>query len=218
MDLIMKPYHSISDFSENLQPTPFSTSSIHLRSSAAVLLDSFHSHHHESTGLFDFPTGGFSQSGRDFNYSVAEQPEAAYDVNTYDSFVSTTSNLDSSDSCSYSFLSLKRRRSSNGSGNEEQQAIKINQERTRSVRGNKKKIGNSRDGPPSPSVLRRRRLAANARERRRMNGLNEAFDRLRQAIPSIDADHKLSKFETLQMAQTYISALSDLLQGDGIER
>lgn len=73
-------------------------------------------------------------------------------------------------------------------------------------------------GPPSPSVLRRRRLAANARERRRMNGLNEAFDRLRQVIPSLDADHKLSKFETLQMAQTYISALRDLLQRDAVKR
>ncbi|KAK9506718.1 hypothetical protein O3M35_008603 [Rhynocoris fuscipes] len=65
---------------------------------------------------------------------------------------------------------------------------------------------------PSPTVLRRRRLAANARERRRMNGLNEAFDRLREVIPSIGSDHKLSKFETLQMAQSYIAALCDLLE------
>lgn len=65
---------------------------------------------------------------------------------------------------------------------------------------------------PSPGVMRRRRLAANARERRRMSGLNEAFDRLREVIPSIGTDHKLSKFETLQMAQTYISALCDLLE------
>ncbi|CAL7935124.1 unnamed protein product [Xylocopa violacea] len=70
----------------------------------------------------------------------------------------------------------------------------------------------SRDVPPSPSVLKRRRLAANARERRRMNGLNDAFDKLREVVPSLGADHKLSKFETLQMAQTYIAALCDLLQ------
>ncbi|CAK9807254.1 Basic helix-loop-helix transcription factor amos [Anthophora plagiata] len=70
----------------------------------------------------------------------------------------------------------------------------------------------SRDVPPSPSVLKRRRLAANARERRRMNGLNDAFDKLREVVPSLEADHKLSKFETLQMAQTYIAALRDLLQ------
>ncbi|XP_052121092.1 transcription factor Atoh1-like [Frankliniella occidentalis] len=69
------------------------------------------------------------------------------------------------------------------------------------------------DGEPSPppAVVRKRRLAANARERRRMNGLNTAFDRLRGVIPSLGADHRLSKFETLQMAQTYIAALCDLL-------
>lgn len=66
--------------------------------------------------------------------------------------------------------------------------------------------------PPSPNVMKKRRLAANARERRRMNGLNDAFDRLREVVPSLGADHKLSKFETLQMAQTYISALCDLLE------
>lgn len=60
-------------------------------------------------------------------------------------------------------------------------------------------------------VLRRRRLAANARERRRMSGLNEAFDRLRMVVPPLTGDQKLSKYETLQMAQTYISALRDLL-------
>jgi len=64
----------------------------------------------------------------------------------------------------------------------------------------------------SPTIARKRRLAANARERRRMNGLNEAFDRLREAIPtSIEDEHKLSKYETLQMAQSYISALCNLL-------
>lgn len=58
---------------------------------------------------------------------------------------------------------------------------------------------------------KRRRLAANARERRRMNNLNEAFDRLREVVPAADADRKLSKYETLQMAQTYITTLHELL-------
>lgn len=67
---------------------------------------------------------------------------------------------------------------------------------------------------PDVEVLRRRRLAANARERRRMNSLNDAFDRLRDVVPSLGNDRKLSKFETLQMAQTYIAALHELLQRD----
>ncbi|KAJ7987631.1 hypothetical protein DPEC_G00328480 [Dallia pectoralis] len=58
---------------------------------------------------------------------------------------------------------------------------------------------------------RRRRLAANARERRRMLGLNVAFDRLRSVIPNMESEKKLSKSETLQMAQIYISTLSELL-------
>ncbi|KAL3284933.1 hypothetical protein HHI36_019065 [Cryptolaemus montrouzieri] len=93
-----------------------------------------------------------------------------------------------------------------------------NDELTRSGTSSKKtyrgRRKNVRDKPPSPSVMRKRRIAANARERRRMNGLNEAFDRLRQVIPSLDEEHKLSKFETLQMAQTYIAALRELLQKD----
>lgn len=63
----------------------------------------------------------------------------------------------------------------------------------------------------SPVVMRKRRLAANARERRRMQNLNQAFDRLRTYLPSLGNDRQLSKYETLQMAQTYITALYDLL-------
>lgn len=33
------------------------------------------------------------------------------------------------------------------------------------------------ESPASPTVMKKRRLAANARERRRMNGLNTAFDK-----------------------------------------
>ncbi|XP_046734540.1 uncharacterized protein LOC124404453 [Diprion similis] len=69
-----------------------------------------------------------------------------------------------------------------------------------------------KSGAPGVEVLKKRRLAANARERRRMNSLNDAFDRLRDVVPSLGNDRKLSKFETLQMAQTYISALYELLQ------
>lgn len=64
---------------------------------------------------------------------------------------------------------------------------------------------------PPPTVMKKRRLAANARERRRMHSLNVAFDNLRDVIPSLGNDRKLSKFETLQMAQTYIAALDDLI-------
>lgn len=60
---------------------------------------------------------------------------------------------------------------------------------------------------------RHRRVAANARERRRMHGLNKAFDELRSVIPSLENEKKLSKYDTLQMAQIYITELSELLDG-----
>ncbi|XP_037536282.1 protein atonal homolog 1a [Nematolebias whitei] len=66
---------------------------------------------------------------------------------------------------------------------------------------------------PVSGVQKQRRVAANARERRRMHGLNHAFDELRSVIPAFDNDKKLSKYETLQMAQIYINALAELLQG-----
>ncbi|XP_077104186.1 protein atonal homolog 1b [Siphateles boraxobius] len=71
--------------------------------------------------------------------------------------------------------------------------------------------GGSKQNPPGPQ--RHRRVAANARERRRMHGLNRAFDKLRSVIPSLENDKKLSKYDTLQMAQIYITELSDLLDG-----
>ena len=69
----------------------------------------------------------------------------------------------------------------------------------------------SRERHLHPEVKMKRRMAANARERKRMNGLNDAFERLRQHIPELGNDRKLSKYETLQMAQTYIGALRDLV-------
>lgn len=80
---------------------------------------------------------------------------------------------------------------------------------SKAKRGNKKA---QKTTPSSPNVMKKRRLAANARERRRMNGLNVAFNKLREVVPNLGDDQKLSKFETLQMAQTYIGALCDLLE------
>ena len=60
-------------------------------------------------------------------------------------------------------------------------------------------------------VVKKRRLAANARERRRMDMLNKGFDRLRRVLPGLGPERQLSKYETLQMAQSYISELTDLL-------
>lgn len=80
---------------------------------------------------------------------------------------------------------------------------------TRAQKNNGKPRKTDKHLPPDIRVKRRR--AANARERKRMNGLNDAFEKLREHIPNLGNDRKLSKYETLQMAQTYIGALRDLL-------
>lgn len=68
----------------------------------------------------------------------------------------------------------------------------------------------SRDLAKFQSVVRKR-VAANARERKRMQGLNTAFDQLRKVVPQWGQDKKLSKYETLQMALSYIMALNRIL-------
>ena len=54
------------------------------------------------------------------------------------------------------------------------------------------------------------RLMANDRERQRTGSLNEAFDKLRQIVPTLPSD-KLSKIQTLKLATKYIHFLYSLL-------
>uniref|UniRef100_A0A1I7XVK2 BHLH domain-containing protein n=1 Tax=Heterorhabditis bacteriophora TaxID=37862 RepID=A0A1I7XVK2_HETBA len=70
---------------------------------------------------------------------------------------------------------------------------------------------------PSPQLLRLRRSAANERERRRMNTLNVAYDKLRTVLPEMDSGRRLSKYETLQMAQQYIECLAEILKNPPVK-
>ncbi|VDO34034.1 unnamed protein product [Onchocerca flexuosa] len=70
----------------------------------------------------------------------------------------------------------------------------------------------------SPETIRRtkqiRRNKANARERRRMHNLNEALEKLRRTLPQLPDEPKLTKIETLRMANSYIYALTQILSDD----
>ncbi|XP_041849058.1 pancreas transcription factor 1 subunit alpha [Melanotaenia boesemani] len=80
----------------------------------------------------------------------------------------------------------------------------------------------SRGGP----LLRRRRRmrsememqqlrqAANVRERRRMQSINDAFEGLRSHIPTLPYEKRLSKVDTLRLAIGYINFLAELVQSD----
>ncbi|XP_065666402.1 pancreas transcription factor 1 subunit alpha [Hydra vulgaris] len=64
------------------------------------------------------------------------------------------------------------------------------------------------------SAYARTRSAANFRERRRMQCLNEAFEGLRTHIPSLPYEKRLSKIDTLKLAISYIQFLADLIKDD----
>jgi len=55
-------------------------------------------------------------------------------------------------------------------------------------------------------------MQANARERTRMHGLNDALEELRAHVPCFARSQKLSKIETLRLARNYIGALADILE------
>ncbi|KPP56557.1 neurogenic differentiation factor 6-A-like [Scleropages formosus] len=75
-------------------------------------------------------------------------------------------------------------------------------------RGPRKKKGTSK---ARLDRVKLRRMEANARERNRMHGLNNALDSLRRVVPCYSKTQKLSKIETLRLAKNYIWALSEIL-------
>jgi transcription factor 1a len=66
----------------------------------------------------------------------------------------------------------------------------------------------------SHTQLTHQRQAANMRERRRMQNINDAFEGLRSQLPTLPYEKKISKVDTLKMAIGYINFLTDLLNKD----
>ncbi|XP_061766787.1 neurogenin-3 [Nerophis ophidion] len=62
------------------------------------------------------------------------------------------------------------------------------------------------------AVRGRRRMKANDRERHRMHNLNSALNTLRNILPAVPDDAKLTKIETLRFAHNYIWALTETLR------
>uniref|UniRef100_A0A8C5M1A5 Heart- and neural crest derivatives-expressed protein 1 n=1 Tax=Leptobrachium leishanense TaxID=445787 RepID=A0A8C5M1A5_9ANUR len=62
--------------------------------------------------------------------------------------------------------------------------------------------------------LGRRKGIPPKKERRRTESINSAFAELRECIPNVPADTKLSKIKTLRLATSYIGYLMDVLAKD----
>ncbi|KAL8212113.1 UNVERIFIED_CONTAM: hypothetical protein K2H54_038004 [Gekko kuhli] len=88
--------------------------------------------------------------------------------------------------------------------------------------------GSSYGSSPPEGLAGRRRRAGGAagaagvagpagaprKERRRTESLNSAFAELRECIPNVPADTKLSKIKTLRLATSYIAYLMEVLAKD----
>ncbi|KAG2458054.1 pancreas transcription factor 1 subunit alpha [Erpetoichthys calabaricus] len=66
----------------------------------------------------------------------------------------------------------------------------------------------------SEAEMQQLRQAANVRERRRMQSINDAFEGLRSHIPTLPYEKRLSKVDTLRLAIGYINFLAELVQSD----
>ncbi|XP_050761442.1 heart- and neural crest derivatives-expressed protein 1 isoform X2 [Gymnogyps californianus] len=61
---------------------------------------------------------------------------------------------------------------------------------------------------------RRKGVGGPKKERRRTESINSAFAELRECIPNVPADTKLSKIKTLRLATSYIAYLMEVLAKD----
>ncbi|XP_016963909.1 heart- and neural crest derivatives-expressed protein 2 isoform X2 [Drosophila biarmipes] len=68
--------------------------------------------------------------------------------------------------------------------------------------------------PTSSTRIVKKRNTANKKERRRTQSINNAFSYLREKIPNVPTDTKLSKIKTLKLAILYINYLVNVLDGD----
>ena len=66
----------------------------------------------------------------------------------------------------------------------------------------------------SPAQQIAQRHAANLRERKRMQSINEAFEGLRHHIPTLPYEKRLSKVDTLRLAIGYIGFLTEMISSD----
>merc|ERR1712029_277924 len=66
----------------------------------------------------------------------------------------------------------------------------------------------------SPIQQMHQRHAANLRERKRMQSINDAFEGLRTHIPTLPYEKRLSKVDTLRLTIGYINFLAEMVNSD----
>jgi len=137
--------------------------------------------------------------------TTSEIPHTGHVTDVHSSSESTTANSESAES----------QHSQNADAEDESGDLKPNDEPYSSSneqfpkkRGPKKK----RMTKARIVKLKQRRVNANARERSRMHGLNDALEQLRRHVPcGYSRAQRLSKIETLRCASNYIEVMAEIL-------
>ncbi|XP_023163303.2 protein dimmed [Drosophila hydei] len=93
---------------------------------------------------------------------------------------------------------------SNGNGNS-------NNNNNNSSNSSNANANRRRKGALNAKERNLRRLESNERERMRMHSLNDAFQSLREVIPHVEMERRLSKIETLTLAKNYIINLTHII-------
>ncbi|KAB0798651.1 hypothetical protein PPYR_09644 [Photinus pyralis] len=93
-------------------------------------------------------------------------------------------------------------------------AYSFNSDQENTSSGSKDRLHRHRRRSKCPQQQIQQRQAANLRERKRMQSINDAFEGLRAHIPTLPYEKRLSKVDTLKLAIGYINFLSELVRAD----
>ncbi|GAB6028069.1 Heart- and neural crest derivatives-expressed protein 2 [Chamberlinius hualienensis] len=167
-----------------------------------------HSHHHHHRGMV-FSNSTVNDASTAANYSTyypqSNASSADATANSATPYYWSSTTLDSAPP-----LSTAAFNSYNSVGNISDNPSNTNGCNTNS--SNTNDLLNPNCPPPVRGV--KRRVTANKKERRRTLSINTAFSDLRDCIPNVPSDTKLSKIKTLRLATSYISYLMDILAKD----
>lgn len=87
---------------------------------------------------------------------------------------------------------------------------------TTSVNKKSKLASNNNNNSAVAGLHQPQGVGSNKKERRRTQSINNAFASLRDCIPNVPCDTKLSKIKTLRLATSYIDYLMQLLNSENV--
>ncbi|TRY79618.1 hypothetical protein TCAL_12192 [Tigriopus californicus] len=186
----------MSDFNMSPSPSPSSTSPGNSRDSSFHLPShpQIHSNHNNNN----------NNNNNQTDFGLRNQ---FMETQVYQDFIDSVSSPMNLDSLSHGSISSPESRSSphpSSTTSNDDEALHRDSS-NKCMRKRKRK---------SPQFQVQQRHAANMRERKRMQSINDAFEGLRHHIPTLPYEKRLSKVDTLRLTIGYISFLSEMVAND----